>query len=84
MLLLFVSLIDITQEASIKDAIPGTQWIVVNYNDQPSLTEALQGTHTVLSFLQLLGDPESKTQKSLIDAAIAAGVKRFAPSEYGR
>ena len=66
------------------DDAPGVEWRVVNYDDQSDLTKALQGTHTVLSFLQLLSDPKSKSQKNLIDAAIAAGVKRFAPSEYGR
>jgi hypothetical protein len=48
------------------------------------LTEALKGFHTVLSFVQLLSDPDQTSQKNLIDAAIQAGVKRFAPSEYGR
>jgi hypothetical protein len=56
----------------------------VNYNDQSDLVEALRGTHTLLSFVQLLSDAESKSQKNLIDAAIVAGVKRFAPSEYAR
>ena len=56
----------------------------MDYDDELALAEALRGTHTLLSFLQLLSDPESKTQKKLIDAAVAAGVKRFAPSEYGR
>ncbi|RYO97882.1 hypothetical protein DL765_011007 [Monosporascus sp. GIB2] len=32
---------------------------------------------------RILSDPDQKAQKNLIDAAIAAGVKRFAPSEYG-
>lgn len=59
-------------------------WRVVDYNDQNTLVEALQGIYTLLSFLQLLADPESVSQKSLIDAAIVAGVQRFAPSEYGR
>jgi hypothetical protein len=40
--------------------------------------------HTLLSFVQLLADPNNQSQKNLIDAAVAAGVKRFAPSEYGR
>lgn len=31
-----------------------------------------------------MGDSEDKTQKNLIDAAIKAGVKRFAPSQWGR
>ncbi len=56
----------------------------MNYDDQSELVEALQGVHTVLSFIQLLSDPENKSQKNLIDAAIAAGVRRFAPSEWGR
>jgi hypothetical protein len=56
----------------------------VDYDDKATLVEALQGIHTVLSFIQLLSDPEQKAQKNLIDAAIAASVKRFAPSEYGR
>ena len=72
------------QEAPIKTVLSGVHWRAVNYNDQPDLVEALRGTHTILSFLQLLSDPESKSQKTLIDAAIVAGVKRFAPSEYGR
>ncbi|CAJ2512366.1 Uu.00g053810.m01.CDS01 [Anthostomella pinea] len=62
---------------------PGIKWQVVDYNDKPALTEALRGTHTLLSFVQLLSDPGEKSQRNLIDAAIGAGVKRFAPSEYG-
>ncbi|KAI1261299.1 NAD(P)-binding protein [Xylariaceae sp. FL1019] len=63
---------------------PGIKWQVVDYNDKSALTEALRGTHTLLSFVQLLSDPGEKAQRNLIDAAIDAGVKRFAPSEYGR
>ncbi|KAI3391876.1 hypothetical protein diail_6675 [Diaporthe ilicicola] len=61
----------------------GVQWRVVDYDDRDDLVEALWGIHTLLSFVQLLADPENQSQKNLIDAAIAAGVKRFAPSEYG-
>lgn len=63
---------------------PGVTWRVVNYDDKNDLVEALRGTHTILSFIQLLADPGNKSQKNLIDAAIAAGVRRFAPSEWGR
>ncbi|EXJ92231.1 hypothetical protein A1O3_00781 [Capronia epimyces CBS 606.96] len=63
--------------------IPGVTSRAVNYDDQTGLVEALQGIHTVLSFIQLLSDPENRSQKNLIDAAIVAGVKRFAPSEWG-
>lgn len=57
---------------------------MVDYGDKASLTEALRGIHTILSFVQVLWDPEQQTQKNIIEAAIAAGVKRFAPSEFGR
>ena len=55
----------------------------MNYDVESELVEALRGIHTVLSFIQLLSDPGNKSQKNLIDAAIVAGVKRFAPSEWG-
>jgi len=57
---------------------------VVDYNGTEDLVGALRGVHTVLSFIQILSDVDQKSQKNLIDAAILAGVKRFAPSEYGR
>ncbi|VUC28758.1 unnamed protein product [Clonostachys rosea] len=59
------------------------RWKTVDYDDRSSLVDALQGVHTVLSFIQLLSDPGQKSQRNLIDASIAAGVKRFSPSEYG-
>ncbi|KAI0965070.1 NAD(P)-binding protein [Xylaria arbuscula] len=59
------------------------KWQAVDYDDKGALVEALRGVHTVLSFVQLLSDPGQKAQKNLIDASISAGVKRFAPSEYG-
>lgn len=64
--------------------MPGVTWNAVNYENKSELVEALQGVHTVLSFVQLLADPGNQSQKNLIDACIIAGVKRFAPSEYGR
>jgi len=38
--------------------------------------------HTVLSFADARHDEGGKSQKTLIDASIAAGVKRFAPAEW--
>ncbi|KAI1470002.1 NAD(P)-binding protein [Daldinia caldariorum] len=61
----------------------GVTWRQVNYENKVELVAALQGVDTVLSFIQLLHDPGNKAQKSLIDAAVIAGVKRFAPSEWG-
>lgn len=62
----------------------GVTWRTVAYDDRGGLMEVLRGVHTVLSFIQLLSDPDQQAQRTLIDASIAAGVKRFAPSEYGR
>ncbi|KAK7966217.1 uncharacterized protein PG986_000494 [Apiospora aurea] len=60
-----------------------TKWQTVDYQDKNSLMQGLQGVHTLLSFVQLLSDPNQKSQKNLIDAAALAGAKRFAPSECG-
>jgi uncharacterized protein YbjT (DUF2867 family) len=55
----------------------------VDYDDISTLTRHLQGVHTVLSFIVSMTDLQGTTQKNLIDACVAAGVKRFAPSEWG-
>ncbi|KAK3995116.1 hypothetical protein QBC44DRAFT_366995 [Cladorrhinum sp. PSN332] len=57
----------------------------VDYSDLPALARVLADSdiHTVLSFIQLLHDPDNTSQKTLIKACIQAGVTRFAPSEYG-
>ncbi|TGJ79581.1 hypothetical protein E0Z10_g9179 [Xylaria hypoxylon] len=65
------------------DLTRGVKWQAVDYNDKGALVEAFRGIHTVLSFVQLLSDPGQKAQKNMIDAAIVAGVKRFAPSDRG-
>lgn len=36
----------------------------------------------MLSFVDAMSDPENISQRTLIDASIRAGVKRFAPSEW--
>jgi hypothetical protein len=51
-----------------------------NYASVESLKSAFQGQDAVLSFVGFMGLDE---QRTLIDAAIGAGVKRFMPSEYG-
>ena len=45
-----------------------------------SLVEVLTGQDAVVSAVGPLG---TEIQKTVIDAAIAAGVRRFVPSEYG-
>ncbi|KFY92930.1 hypothetical protein V500_03977 [Pseudogymnoascus sp. VKM F-4518 (FW-2643)] len=70
-------------QASTGYSAPGVTFRVVDYDDKTELVKELQGIHTVLSFAQVNSNPENNSQKNLIDAAIVAGVKRFAPSEWG-
>ncbi|KAH7261786.1 hypothetical protein BKA59DRAFT_461818 [Fusarium tricinctum] len=58
----------------------GTKVIEVDYDSLDSLTAALQGQDAVVS---LVGSLVIPSQDLLIDAAVAAGVKRFLPSEFG-
>jgi hypothetical protein len=55
----------------------------VDYTSLESLTEALHGYDVCLSFLVVHNDTNNTVQKNLIHACIAAGVRRFAPSEWG-
>jgi hypothetical protein len=57
-------------------------WVKTSYRDVNELTEILRGVHTVLSFVVTQSDPGNVSQRNLIDAAIQAGVKRLAPSEW--
>ena len=62
---------------------PEVQVKQISYDDCTSLIEALNGVHTVISAINGV-DPHSvvHTQLALLDAAVKAGVKRFAPSEF--
>ena len=76
---------ELVQQALAEQSTSAVSWRVVNYSDKNDLVEALRGIHTVLSFInQPMADLKNSSQKNLIDASIVAGVKRFAPSEYGR
>jgi hypothetical protein len=64
-------------------SIPKTVNIVeVNYNDDNALRRALRNQDAVVS---CLGDLPAavQAQQSLLNASLAAGVKRFMPSEFG-
>ena len=61
-------------------AHPAQKIVKVDYSDVQDLTSALQGIEVVVS---ALGGPTLDTQKPLFDAALAAGVKRVIPSEFG-
>lgn len=69
--------------SSYSDKIPNDSnlgFVTVDYTSVASLTEALQGHLAVVS---TLGTTTINTQKYLIDAAVAAKVTRFIPSEFG-
>lgn len=58
----------------------GVNVLRAHYDDTESLKKAFQGQDAVIS---LVGGKAYGDQSKLIDAAIAAGVKRFIPSEFG-
>ncbi|KAF4976005.1 hypothetical protein FZEAL_7261 [Fusarium zealandicum] len=58
----------------------GTDVVEVDYASVDSLKSALKGQDVVVSTLTTLA---AATQDTLIDAAVAAGVQRFIPSEFG-
>ncbi|KAL7896364.1 hypothetical protein HDV63DRAFT_247648 [Trichoderma sp. SZMC 28014] len=53
----------------------------VDYDSLESLTAALAGQDAVVSTINSAAPVD--TQKKFVDAAVAAGVKRFVPSEFG-
>ncbi|RHZ43227.1 aromatic alcohol reductase [Aspergillus thermomutatus] len=65
-----------------KPSPPGIETRYVDYTSHTSLVAALQDVNTVLSVVLIPG-PESITyQLNLLNAAIDAGCRRFAPSEF--
>ncbi|KAH7143719.1 hypothetical protein EDB81DRAFT_796224 [Dactylonectria macrodidyma] len=73
----------LTRKDSEHEPIDQVTWIAVDYEDQGSLSRALKGVDTVLSFIAGMDfESSTRSQVNLIDACIANGVKRFAPSEW--
>jgi len=60
----------------------GVQVIPLDMSDKVALTKACEGVSCVVSALAGLEDVIVDTQKALLDAAVAAGVPRFIPSDY--
>ncbi|KAG9952750.1 hypothetical protein KCU85_g1963, partial [Aureobasidium melanogenum] len=54
----------------------------IDYSDHDTLVSALQGVHTILSFIGGSATALQDAQLALLSAAKVAGVTRFAPSEY--
>ncbi|OJD17881.1 hypothetical protein AJ78_02053 [Emergomyces pasteurianus Ep9510] len=58
-------------------------WRKVDYSDKSSLTEALRGIETCISTAASFDDESfAEGQIALVEACIAAGVRRFVPSEF--
>ncbi|RBR24374.1 uncharacterized protein FIESC28_02864 [Fusarium coffeatum] len=72
------------KDAAQKEVAPGVKWFKSNYESVDELVKVFDGVHTVLSFISVpAGDTTAwPAQRNLIDAAVKAGVKRFAPSEW--
>lgn len=70
----------LSREGSKSTFPTGVQVIHANYDEPQSLRKAFNGQDAVIS---LVGGNALGDQEKLIDAAIAAGVKRFFPSEFG-
>jgi hypothetical protein len=70
----------LSRENSTSTFPSGVNVIRANYDSPASLEEAFKGQDVVISLVasSVLGE-----QNKFIDAAIAAGVKRFLPSEFG-
>lgn len=60
----------------------GAKFATIDYDDRPTLTAAFEGVDVAISTVR--GSPDGiMAQKLLADAAKAASVKVFAPSEFG-
>ncbi|KAI9150303.1 Oxidoreductase BOA1 [Paramyrothecium foliicola] len=58
------------------------KWTRASFTDKSELVALLRGVDVVLNFIVVNTDHENTVGKLLIDAAVEAGVKRFAPSEW--
>ena len=56
--------------------------LIVDFDDAASLTAACAGADCVVSAVSGLADVIVETQTRLLDAAVAAGVPRFIPSDF--
>ncbi|KAF1849655.1 NmrA-like family protein-like protein [Cucurbitaria berberidis CBS 394.84] len=69
--------------AKLSSPSPLVSYKKVDYHNRDSLTAALKGFDVCLSFFVVHLDVNCEAQKNLIHASIDAGVRRFAPSEWG-
>lgn len=62
--------------------LKGISIVEVDLDDLPTLTRELTGARSVVSTLQGLSDVILKAQGTLLEAAVAAKVPRFIPSDF--
>lgn len=67
----------LTRQGSTSNVPETVKSVAVDYDSIESLEKALQGQDAFISTLPIVA------QKTLVDAAIKAGVKRYIPSEFG-
>ena len=71
----------LTRDSKALKGLPeGVQAVDVDYTSVESLTAALRGQDAAVC---TLGTTAVTNQRTIIDAAIAAGVKRYIPSDFG-
>ncbi|KAE8447858.1 hypothetical protein EG329_010087 [Mollisiaceae sp. DMI_Dod_QoI] len=70
----------VSRESSTSTFPSSVKVVKADYNSVDSLTTALKGQDAVVS---AVGNEGFLAQTLLVDAAIAAGVKKFLPSEFG-
>ena len=70
----------LTRESSTSTFPTSVKVVKVDYDNVDNLTAALQGQDVLIS---TMGTAAIGQQVNLVDAAIAAGVKRLIPSEFG-
>ncbi len=66
----------------------GLKWVQTLFKDKSELIALFQGIDVVLNFIVVANDPNNEVAErlvdaaGLVDAAVEAGFKRFAPSEW--
>lgn len=71
-----------TQDPSLFPQQRGVQWVQTTFKDKAQLVKLFSDVEVVLNFIVVNNDPDSEVATLLIDAAVEAGVRRFAPSEW--
>jgi uncharacterized protein YbjT (DUF2867 family) len=74
--------VSVLARASSKTTFPSNVK-VIRLPDNPSEADYVSAFRDIDAIVSAVGYPAKIEEKTLIDAAVAAGVKRFIPSEYG-